>query len=473
MADARDFSNKLPPEMRRMICGLLSKHDLTNVRLVDKQWSAAAATVLWAQVSVDLVETATRKFDALLSHDVLSNIRDITITTESENLSARSVQSATWNLLGLLMALPRDSLQSFRSVKFKVGYHVLSAMFRAHSRINTLAVYVDESKAPGDFSSGLPSASRIQNSLSNLHCVIIHASGESSYKELSTWFPYATALDRVEIQGDSSGSGTHFTGWQPLHAGAPLFKLCHLHLLYLQFSESAGGIVGALHFPSLRRLVLGNCSTVAPLLSALAQGLRTSGSFSLAQIGIFCTEASESDVEALEKVFASLESLEVVAYSTMKGRLPSLNTLQGNADSLRNLFVDSSGFDQIYSMRDFEQLSAKLTSLKKLSLSVGDLNPMIDDLDVLEPFDLRNDEDYMKKLVAEQILGHMAVSGSKVQLLSFRPSLKVESGVEHEDEDDNGHVWPRYMYRRGDVVTHARGIAQVVKTVAVPATFEA
>jgi hypothetical protein len=29
------------------------------------------------------------------------------------------------------------------------------------------------------------------------------------------------------------------------------------------------------------------------------------------------------------------------------------------------------------------------------------------------------------------------------------------------------------MYRRGDVVTHARGIAQVVKTVAVPATFEA
>jgi hypothetical protein len=55
---------------------------------VDKQWSAAAATVLWAQVSVDLVETATRKLDALLSHDVLSNIRDITITTESGNLSS-------------------------------------------------------------------------------------------------------------------------------------------------------------------------------------------------------------------------------------------------------------------------------------------------------------------------------------------------------------------------------------------------
>jgi hypothetical protein len=321
------------------------------------------------------------------------------------------------------MALPRDSLQSFRSVKFKVGYHVLSAIFRAHSRISTLAVYVDESKAPGDFSSGLPSASRIQNSLSNLLCVIIHASGECSYKELSTWFPYATALDRVETQGDSSGSGTHFTGWQPLLAGAPLFKLCHLHLLYLQFSESAGGIVGTLHLPSLRRLVLGNCSTVAPLLSALAQGLRTSGSFSLAQIGILCIEVSESDVEALEKVFASLESLEVVAYSTMKGRLPSLNTLQGNADSLRNLFVDSSGFDQIYSMRDFEQLSAKLTSLKKLSLSVGDLNPMIDYLDMLEPFDLRNDEDYMKKLVRCHI--DLSLHRKAQRLKVFRDSLRA------------------------------------------------
>jgi hypothetical protein len=390
---------------------------------VDKQWSAAAATVLWAQVSVDLVETATRKFDALLSHDVLSNIRDITITTESENLSSRSVQSATWNLLGLLMALPRDSLQSFRSVKFKVGYHVLSAMFRAHSRINTLAVYVDESKAPGDFSSGLPSASRIQNSLSNLHSVSIRASGEATHKKHSTWFPYATALDQVKIEGPFSGSRTHFTGWQPLLAGAPLFKLCHLYLFDLQFSESAGGIVGTLHLPSLESLRVIVCSNVAPLLSALAQGLRTSGSFSLARIGIFCIEASESDVEALEKLFASVETFEHVTYSTMKGRLPSLNTLQRSADSLRRLCVVSSGINQIYSMRDFEQLSAKLTSLKTLGLIVGDLNPMIDDLDLLEPFDLRNDEDYMKKLVRCHI--DLSLHRKAQRLKGFRDSLRA------------------------------------------------
>ncbi|KAF3033474.1 hypothetical protein E8E12_000296 [Didymella heteroderae] len=106
MADAQDFSNKLPPELRRMICTLLPADALTNVRLVNKQWSAVAATVLWSHVRIDLIEKATRKFDALLSPDILSNIIEIMITTKSKGLSSKVEQQATWNLRGLLMTLP-------------------------------------------------------------------------------------------------------------------------------------------------------------------------------------------------------------------------------------------------------------------------------------------------------------------------------------------------------------------------------
>jgi hypothetical protein len=61
--------------------------------------------------------------------------------------------------------------------------------------------------------------------------------------------------------------------------------------------------------------------------------------------------------------------------------------------------------------------------LATLGLSVGDLSPVIDDLDVLEPFDLHDNGDYIKKLVRRD-LGLILGSGRQ-KLKSYRPSLHV------------------------------------------------
>jgi hypothetical protein len=217
------------------------------------------------------------------------------------------------------------------SKDFKIKNHVLSAMLRIHPSMTHLVAYIDNSKAPGDFPGGLPGAVHVQDGLRNLEYITIRSSGIRSYEDLFTWFPYPPALTMVAIVGDKSEAGSKFQGWKSLPSHAPLLKLRWLSLSDLQLSDSADVVVAALHLPSLVILDTKHCSNVAPLFRALAKSFRNTDCSAMEDLVFLSLEVSEEEPEALEELFASVDGLTRVVYSTAVGLLPKLDSLQGCA----------------------------------------------------------------------------------------------------------------------------------------------
>lgn len=60
----------------------LPKFDLINARLVNKQWEDVAASILWAELRFDLIDTDTRKLNDFLHphpNAIFSNARKLVI----------------------------------------------------------------------------------------------------------------------------------------------------------------------------------------------------------------------------------------------------------------------------------------------------------------------------------------------------------------------------------------------------------
>lgn len=93
--------------------------------------------ILWFHNVVDLVKPYGGKLDVLTgSCDVMNNVKIVTVTTKSDNLSAKARLQATWDLLELLTALPRDALVMFTSIDFNINRHLLGALLQHHSQLD-------------------------------------------------------------------------------------------------------------------------------------------------------------------------------------------------------------------------------------------------------------------------------------------------------------------------------------------------
>ncbi|KAF3034882.1 hypothetical protein E8E12_003328 [Didymella heteroderae] len=115
MTDDRDYSTSLPPEVHRLLLAFSPEYDIKSARLINKQWSGIAATVLWSHLAIDLdrPETPRRSLDALLDsypNGFLDNIREITITNKAQSTSKLNLAAlrADSNFLKLLFNSARQ-----------------------------------------------------------------------------------------------------------------------------------------------------------------------------------------------------------------------------------------------------------------------------------------------------------------------------------------------------------------------------
>ena len=124
------------------------------MRLVNKRWSAAAATVLWRHLDVDLEDSPA--FDALLNSSpdgILDNVKHLVITNVTSIENSIQQQRRYSNLLRLFRlfrlfsVLPRDGLTSLESQWFKFDQVLICVLISSQSKLRQLDIIVDESSS--------------------------------------------------------------------------------------------------------------------------------------------------------------------------------------------------------------------------------------------------------------------------------------------------------------------------------------
>ncbi|KAF2633403.1 hypothetical protein BU25DRAFT_405299 [Macroventuria anomochaeta] len=73
--------------------------------------------------------------------------------------------------------------------------------------------------------------------------------------------------------------------------------------------------------------------------------------------------------------------------------------------------------------------------------------------------------------VADEIIRVLAKAGSSVSTLAFSPAYRPSKDIPFDVADENGHIWPRYRYKRDVVFEVGAGREMVVKHIAVPCPF--
>jgi hypothetical protein len=415
MAAAQDVFSAIPPELQRLTCTFvsrqyryviivniqkLSKADLKATRLVNKAWSTVAATVLWSQMEIDLDDIDQRKFDALLNSNVggiLDNVKELIISTDSDDLSQKSKQRATMNLLGLMAALPHNCLTVFRIKRFKLDAEVLALILCTQSQLTRLQMWLC-AKTPGR----LPNTNFARGNLSNLHSLCIHIDGSrnETYEGFGAWVLHAHKLRDLEIVGESSPTTSQFNGWTlPTHA-LPI-TLHRLVLKRLQFSDMAENLVTTLQLFDLRTLIIRFCKNIGPLLRSLATRFKQTDTISLRKLYILNFVLPEDTCRDLEYLVESVQGVTDLALgATHEGGLSRLRCLGSTGKTLQTLELHAGSQEKTYSAREIKQLTTYCPDLKILALSIGDLNPTINSMEVLDPLRICTLNHYVETLVS-------------------------------------------------------------------------
>ncbi|KAF1926833.1 uncharacterized protein M421DRAFT_93731 [Didymella exigua CBS 183.55] len=502
----RDFTASLPPEVQRTILSYLVPNvALQHARLVNKQWSAVAATLLWHQLHVDLhLYHADRpRFNALLNsspNGILDNVKKLGISSSLTTSNPLQTQQTTSILLKLLSALPRDNLSSLHSETLPVHPDVICVLLRTQSQLRELSIPTDE-----DSSDGLPGGAYARNNLSHLEKITVDVSGASqqTYRGVCAWFAYAPKLHEVSIKGrhHNDPAFNRFGGWAA-SAQPHLVKLRRLAVRDICFMGTPYRIVQHLDLPSLEYLSLRECFNAGPFLLSLAQKFKQSDEPVLRNFSHCQVSMSEDVQEASAELIGSVNSLTHLNIGLMEGGLMDLECLKMSGRSLIHLHLLCMDVEfPYYSAVDLVQLRLLCPKLEHLSIDIGDLNSFFDDVGLNEPFRLAEHTGYMKKLeviaqyanlvslsitdpalldgeysanerrliyteVASQLFQELAEHGSHLQRLHF--SSRLYESMEAEADED-GHTWPRYAFERGNVSVTRYGQQVTVKTLAVPA----
>lgn len=383
----------------------LPKATLKRVRLVNKQWSALAATVLWAEVSIDLNEDNKRKIDHIVNSNpcgILDNLKELNISTALADLNTQKAQDATMNLLRLLGALSRDSLVAFRCANFRLDQHTLGLLLRNQSHLTDLRFCVNEKKQ-----AGLPSTNYVKGNLSRLGSITVRPVGgrHSTYEGLETWFSHLPMLKALTIEGMLPKAHNDFAGWA-LPVQTPLLGIVLLTLKNLRLLDTASKMDLLLDIPCLESLDIIRCDNVEPLLRSFAKSFMQKGS----ALRIFrCNprHLPEKVFRACEELFEFVETLEkVFVGSCGKCSPPRITSLHRNSRSLQTLCLYTARAGSSCSLPELGDLAVHCPNLLQLWLRVGDLRDTIDDMRPFEPFDITTVQDYARSLVCKILGGH-------------------------------------------------------------------
>lgn len=229
--------------------------NLKQARLVNKQWGAVAASVLWEHLCIDLVDTETRKLSALFHpycKAIFTNVKQLTITTAWKDVEELEGRHRIYsNLVGLLSILTRDSLTSFESVDLTLDRNLLGLLIQTQSRINDLNFCMTGEDDGGS----LPDPAYVRENLRRLKtlCICIAGRCSETYKGYVEWLPRLTMLRRLLIEGVLT-KRNEFGGWT-LSDNAPLLELRSVELTNLDLLSTASNFHSLLDLPSLEELI--------------------------------------------------------------------------------------------------------------------------------------------------------------------------------------------------------------------------
>lgn len=161
-------------------------------------------------------------------------------------------------------------------------------------------------------------------------------------------------------------------------------------------------ILEHIDLPSLRLLVLRNCSNITPFLLSLAQRFKQMDKSAL---GTFAHDAASmpEDVQDTSAEFIkSLNGLQRITVQAMRGTVMDLRCLEPNGTCLKDLRLWSNYEEETtyYSAEDLGQLKLICPLLEQLSVTLSGLSLTVDDIGLNEAFRLANNTNYVQKLVS-------------------------------------------------------------------------
>ncbi|KAH7411840.1 hypothetical protein DE146DRAFT_750991 [Phaeosphaeria sp. MPI-PUGE-AT-0046c] len=507
-----DHTEKVPPELRRMVCDLMPQKSLKDIRLVNQSWSQVSAALLWHTFASDLSTPVTRDFDALLTSQpggFLDSVRILHINTAGSSSS----QTET-TLLQLLSLLPRGSLQKF-TADHAMECRTLGVLIRRQPHLRELSSPICRFNG----NKGPPGKRYVAGNLTGLRVLTIFAN--NSQEGYDAWFLHSPLLDTLTVSGSLGGGLSIFKPWS---AEPKLKRLKSLHLDNLSFSASAGALDAWLDLRSLQTLTLRNCTRVGNFLDALATAYTVHSlsplSSALKSISIYSAKHNQYEwIGELEGLLAIITGLEYLYASASTDQCIDIQSICCQATTLRYLVVEYlSSWDQedddadlIYGDTELQRLSKACSHIEELGLSC----PQIDFIEwpPLEPFEwspVAMQSQHEKKLAkfldviatfpklrvlrmtqspldvmddgsngpflerqwryqqfGEQVLRYLAERHSSVELLAFSPT-RVLHNLPSSTPDGNEHTWPHYYYLRGESETVLPREFRKKQIVAVP-----
>lgn len=495
---------------------------------MNKRWSAAAATVLWRHLDVDLEDSPA--FDALLNSSpdgILDNVKHLVITNVTSVENSIQQQRRYSNLLRLFSVLPRDGLTSLESQWFKFDQVLICVLISSQSKLHELYTIVDESSS--DY---LPIPC-IRGNLQELEVLGVDVinSTHHTYEMLCTWLDHMPSLREMLVRGRwvvPTAKPNFFHGWA-LPASLDLLKLHTLDMQRVSLPNNPRRITAHLDLPSLRNLELTHCANAVPFLSSLAQAYEQTGGAPLAMYHYLANESPKNVQVASAKLIELCTGLEDVQVAEMTDSLLDLQCLNPSGRTLSKLNLSSNSMDWspiYYSVADLDNMVVLCPNLRVLSICLGDLTSS-DHLNWVVPFRLANhtDHGHIEKLVsstqatrwtsiddaqlsiaklenlqelvvmdlpmmadtimegtirtgfryanerrlrynevATQFLECLAAFGSTVHHLYFESSHDLEDAR----VDADGQTWPSYCYARGTVSVAGSRPQEPDRVIAVP-----
>ncbi|KAF3003039.1 hypothetical protein E8E13_006784 [Curvularia kusanoi] len=498
----RDFSASVPNEVLRLVFFELfsssgSKKSLTNARLVDKRWSAVAATVLWYHLDVTLDDSA--KFDALLKsspNGVLDNVRELSITSDpSGPRSFEQKQQTGTNLLKLFSVLPRDCLWAFHNKNFLMEPISVCLLLRCQSKLRTLDVRVSHLSHDS-----FPSPCYVRGNLQDLETLDLDVlmSFHSTYEGVGDWFAHMPKLKSMKIGGRFNGTNS-FNGWE-LSGPSKFLKLSNITMENVTLPDDATRITGHLQLPFLRGLSFRFCTNTVPFIRSLIRSYKqTRDVTSLQTYQAYDLSTNRDCQQASADLIKICTRLKMVCVAYMTDCLLDVGVLGLSCKTIFGLSLSTNGRPtNYYTPDDFSRLVNLCPNIRNLSTCLGDLTPIVDGLRFADPVRLSNIACYIEKLrmiarlknlrrlhimdsplmsgnwsanerrmryneIATQILKVLAHFGSPVQQLRYNPIREPEP----VEVDADGQEWPNYSYIRG-TITVCRGLVASRTIVAVP-----
>lgn len=285
------------------------------MRLVNKKLSAVAATVLWSHLEIDIARYDEAKLHAFLdsaAESVLCNAKRLEITTLSTSVIPFKTHLRTiTNLSSLLGALPRDSLNTYSCPLHSPSRDLLGLLLRTQTQLRGITFSADRFHL-----SEIPSATYVRDNLTKLReiKIILTDDKPKTYRGLVQWFPHATLLRELWIEGHPGVATNKFDGWH-LSTAKSILKLHTLSLNRLALSKFTASLAQLMDLSYLNTLCVENCSVAAPVLRSLAKRYQDTAGNVLKTFTYEIVAPSRSEREAFVEFLKSLGELHTLIVS--------------------------------------------------------------------------------------------------------------------------------------------------------------